>query len=106
MFIPHTRNSGLAKELKDKETRLTGENVKIVERAGSKLENILTSKDPWKGMDCGRKNCFLCTTKTITGKNLNVDCTKRNLLYEIKCLTCEKREVDRSAILLPTNFTP
>ena len=52
MFIPHTRNSGLARELKDKETRLrelTGENVKIVERAGRKLENILTNKDPWKG---------------------------------------------------------
>ena len=100
IFVPHTRNSGLARDLKEKENKLqevTGDKVKIVERAGKKLENIIAGKDPWKGKDCGRTNCFLCSTKVLTGKDLNKDCTKRNLLYEIRCLTCENRELDRIA---------
>ena len=98
IFIPHTKGSELATQLRDRETRLqevTGDKVKITERAGRKLENILTGKDPWKGKDCGRSNCFLCTTKVLTGKDLNKDCTKRNILYEIRCLSCEQQELER-----------
>ena len=42
-------------------------------------------------MDCGRPNCLLCLTKTLTGKDKKKDCTKRNILYELKCLTCEEK---------------
>ena len=94
MFVPHTVNSSLAKTLQEKEIKLkeiTGDKIKIVERSGNKLEDLLTRNNPWKGKDCGRPNCLLCTTKTITGKNLSQDCSKRNILYEIKCLTCEKK---------------
>ena len=66
--------------------------MKIVEKSGTRIEDILTGTDPWKGADCGRSNCFLCNTKTLTGENLKKDCTKRNILYEIKCLTCEEEE--------------
>ena len=93
VFIPHTKNSMLAKELRTKELeiqKVTGNRIKIVEKSGNKLEDILTGSDPWKGADCGRNNCFLCNTKNLTGKNLKKDCTKRNILYEIKCLTCEE----------------
>ena len=93
VFIPHTKDSILAKELRNKELeiqKITGNRMKIVEKSGNKLEDILTSTDPWKGADCGRSNCFLCNTKNLTGKNLKKDCTKRNILYEIKCLTCEE----------------
>ena len=98
IFVPHTKESNLARELRDKEMKLqeiTGDRIKIVERAGRKLENILTNKDPWKGKDCGRSNCFLCSTKVLTGKDLKKDCTKRNILYEIRCLTCEKDELEK-----------
>ena len=94
MFIPHTVDSGLAKILKEKEEKLkeiTGEKVKIVEKAGMKLENILTKNNPWKGQDCGRPNCLLCMTKTLTEKEMKKDCSKRNILYELRCLTCEER---------------
>ena len=70
---------------------ITGDRMKVVERAGQKLEKILTGKDPWRGADCQRTNCFLCSTKVITGKDLKKDCSKRNIVYEIKCLTCERR---------------
>ena len=90
-----TSNSNLARDLREKETELekiTGDKMKIVERSGRKLEDILTHNDPWKGADCKRPNCFLCNTKTLTGKDLKKDCTKRNILYEIRCLTCEHEQ--------------
>ena len=46
-------------------------------------------------MDCKRKNCFVCSTKVLTGKDLNKDCTKKNIIYEIHCLTCEEKENER-----------
>ena len=98
IFVPHTNNSELAQELRKKEetiANITGDKVKIVEKAGKKLENLLAGKDPWKGKDCGRPNCFLCSTKSLTGKETNKDCTKKNVVYEIVCLSCEQREKDR-----------
>ena len=98
IFVPHTKDSGLAKILREKEEKIvevTGDRVKVVEKAGRKLEDMIAGKDPWKGADCGRKNCLICSTKTLTGKNLKADCTKRNILYEIHCLTCENRELER-----------
>ena len=74
---------------------MTGDKVKVVERASTKLEDILTRKNPWKGMDCQRPNYFLCFSKMISDKDKTKDCTKRKILYEIRCLTCEKREVER-----------
>ena len=100
IFIPHTPNSELAKELRNKENemyKITGDKMKIVEKSGNKLEDILTKKDPWRGADCGRANCFLCNTKLITEKDKNKDCTKRNIVYEIRCLTCETNEKERIA---------
>ena len=97
IFIPHTKDSSLAKVLRERETKIqevTGDRIKIVERAGKKLEDLVSNKDPWKGADCGRSNCFLCNTKILTGKNLKVDCTKRNIIYEIKCISCEERALE------------
>ena len=42
---------------------LTGYKLKVVERSGAKLEDILHSSNPWSGKDCGRNNCLLCVTK-------------------------------------------
>ena len=55
----------------------------------------MSGKDPWRGGDCGRPNCFLCNTKNITEKEKKKDCTKRNILYEIRCISCEEKERKR-----------
>ena len=97
LFIPHTRDSGLASIIRERENKLfevTGDKVKVVEKAGQKLEHILAGKDPWRGKDCRRPNCLLCSTKVRTGKELNKDCSKRNITYEIKCLTCETKMLE------------
>ena len=97
LFVPHTNDSILAKKIREKEEKIkdiTGNRIKVVERAGVKLQDILV-KDPWKGKDCGRQNCFVCTTKMLTEKGERKDCTKRNVVYEIQCLTCKDREIKR-----------
>ena len=98
MFVPHTHNSALAKNLREIENNLggmTGSKIKIVEKSGVKLEDILTSSNPWKGQLCNRLDCLLCTTKLKTDKNNKQDCSKRNLVYETHCATCETRERKR-----------
>ena len=71
MFVPCTEGSGLARKLRENEVKMgemTGMRIKIVERAGRKVEDMLTRTDPWKGQDCLRKNCILCSTKERTEK--------------------------------------
>ena len=65
-FVPYTAGSELARRMRDAEEKLlemTGYKMKIVERAGLKLEDILHKADPWQGLDCGRARCMLCLTK-------------------------------------------
>ena len=88
MFVPYTRGSKLAKRMREAESTLqdmTGYRLKIVERAGTKLEDVLVKADPWRGQDCARPNCLLCLTKQRTGKLTTQDCTRRNIVYEIWC---------------------
>ena len=62
MFVPFTMGSKLAKSLRDAEEKLcsiTGYRLKVVEKAGDKLEDLLAKSNPWQGMDCGREACLL-----------------------------------------------
>ena len=77
MFVPFTTGSKLAKEIREAEEKLgsmTGYRLKVVERSGDKLEDLLTRSNPCQGMDCGRKMCLLCQTKQKTESNLSQDC--------------------------------
>ena len=57
--------------------------------------DLLHKADPWQGKDCGRPQCILCETKQKTEKHMNQDCTKRCIIYETWCLSCEEKEVRR-----------
>ena len=96
MYVPQTPGSELAKLLRTNEEQLakiTGNKVKIIERAGVKLQDILTTANPWRGDDCLRTNCLLCHTKNKTEQNMSQDCHKRSLVYETRCLTCERTNI-------------
>ena len=98
LFAPFTHNSALAKELRMAEEKLgelTGYKLKVVERAGMKLEDLLRKSDPWQGSDCYRELCLMCKTKDTTGKNKSQSCTKRSLVYEMWCLECDERENEK-----------
>ena len=59
LFCPFTPNSALKKELMKIEEFINGQSkvgkIRIVERAGPKLGQILTNKTPWKKEWCGRE---------------------------------------------------
>ena len=66
--------------------------MKMVEKAGVKVSSMLTDSDPWSGLDCARESCWLCETKLATGKLTSQECTRRNLVYETFCMTCEEMD--------------
>ena len=87
LFCPQTPNGTLAKQLKEQEvflSQLCGESIKLVERSGSTIRQLLVKSNPWAaGAVCGDADCLLC--KTGGGKQ---DCGKRNICYEIFCKSC------------------
>ena len=98
MFVPFTVGGELLRRLKEAENEMakqTGIKIKMVEKVGVKLVDILHKSDPWQGMDCGRTKCLLCKTKSETEKNVRQDCTQRNIVYETWCRNCEENEIKR-----------
>ena len=75
----------------EKLAELTGYKLKVVERGGQKLSDLLTSSNPWRGIDCGRELCLLCESKEKTGKLKTQDCTRRSVVYEIWCQECQDK---------------
>ena len=74
MFVFYTKGGELARRLRVAEEDLqkqTGVKIKIVERTGRKVIDVLHKADPWQGKDCGRPQCILCETKMKTDKNMN-----------------------------------
>ena len=66
MFIPYTVNGGLAKQTREAEEELgrqTGYKIKIIERTGTRIMDLLHKSNPWQGEDCRRPGCLLCSTK-------------------------------------------
>ena len=71
MFIPYTKHSELATRLRENEQRMegmTGCRIKIVERGGQKLVDILHKANPWAGTDCNREGC-LCPERKRTASS-------------------------------------
>ena len=90
-----TKHSELANRLRDNEEKMesmSGFRMKIVERGGSKLVDMLHKANPWAGEDCQRDRCLLCSTKKDEGKENSQDCKRRNCVYETTCLTCTRRQ--------------
>ena len=100
LFCPPTPNSELAKSLRkiaEEETKDNGWSVKVIERAGIKLQHQVPGlKEP---TDCGKDDCFLHKTG---GQG---DCRKEGLVYKGTCLTCIEKgpssEVDWDGNLKP-----
>ena len=88
LFVPKTPGGELAKRLKTVENdleKMTGERVKIVERAGIMIKRILHKSNPWAGGNCGREGCLVCRFEKGGG-----DCKKRNVTYRTECLKCNE----------------
>ena len=91
LFVQHTRFSEMAKRMRAKMEsleKLGKFRVKIVERTGTKLVDILHKSNAWSLQDCERNDCLICNTES----SKKGSCRQRNILYETFCITCKKKE--------------
>ena len=58
---------------------------KIVEKLGVSIRAKVTKSNPWSLEMCENEGCKPCT---LAGKP--VECRKRNIVYETKCVKCEE----------------
>ena len=66
----------------------TGYRVKIIEKNGMKLENLLVRRDPYSGWDCGRGDCNCCKVKPTS--NTKNNCNRMSVLYAARCENCRE----------------
>ena len=94
IFVPSTENSTLAKEIRSVITQLkpwTGISLKVVERAGEKLEEALHKSDPWENRDCNRPTCKPCKSAYKDEKMRFGNCKRRSVIYRVWCATCKRK---------------
>ena len=95
LFVQNTKDSELANQIKELIQTLkpwTGINLKIVERGGDKVQDLLHKSNPWCEQDCERKSCHTCETSVNSEKSEFKDCTKRSIIYKTWCHTCLVKE--------------
>ena len=63
---------------------LLGFRIKVVERTGKSLRNLMPNTNPWAGEHCSRLDCVTCNQEC----EARPDCTKRSLVYENICTVC------------------
>ena len=89
LFVPCTPNEELKKKY-EKEIKKSGFEIKVIEKSGTKIKDILHKKVPFKKEQCGRDDCFVCTSD---GREKQI-CNKGNINYRISCAEgCEKKDV-------------
>ena len=59
--------------------------VKIIEKTGTQIQQLLTSSDPWETETCSRENCMVCQSS----KDGYSRCKETNLLYMNTCRICK-----------------
>ena len=88
LFCPFTPFPELRNKLQEEEDKINGQRatcrVKVIERAGPKIGEILGNKTPWIKESCGRPNCKPCQTKP--GK-----CKAPGVIYKIQCEECKSQ---------------
>ena len=62
--------------------------VKIVERTGDKIVDLVHKSNAWSNKDCMREDCLICAS--CTDEEERGKCYRRNVVYETFCLTCEE----------------
>ena len=97
LFVERTEGGALIAALRSQETdfnKISLKKVKMVERTGKQVQQILTSPDPWGDELCGRENCLPCAGST-RDRTL---CRTSNVVYKTTCKVC-KSEGQESAYI-------
>ena len=85
LFVTPTPGGVLAKELRKREAELNRNNqerIKIEEKGGLKIKDILCSKNPFPKTTCLQKTCPLCTTSQhveVNTEEVKIPCNTNNM---------------------------
>ena len=96
LFVEYTKWGKLAKSLRELMSRLEkilGYKIKIVEKAGTQIRDFFPLTNLWGGIHCGR-DCPPCSQMSED----QIECTKRNLVYESICATCNPTARNRGPV--------
>ena len=88
--VPNSKNARLLNSLINKEdelARVTGYNVKLVEKSGMPLSRLFQRTS--KRERCHWKDCVVCLVPDRSEKQLRTNCRKSNVVYKGTCVTCE-----------------
>ena len=87
LFVPSTPG-GKLKSMYQSEISKSGIRIKVVEKTGMTLKEQLQVSNPFKPAQCGRRDCFVCTSG---GKG---NCNTEGVTYQINCLgECNEKNV-------------
>ena len=85
MFVDATPNGELAAECK-KALKSSELKIRVVERSGKSLRNVLSRSDPFQKDPCGKDTCKVCNV------NPKINCRRRDVVYRMKCLGCAEND--------------
>ena len=89
LFVPSTPSSSLANILRTHEAENNQgrkSRIKIVEKAGISLKNVLAPNNPWDVQRCSDNECFPCSS---TAGPVKLSCRVPGVVYTIICVICE-----------------
>ena len=59
--------------------------IKVVERSGIMLKDLIGRSDPWKNRGCTRSKCVPCQK----GGGKGGDCQREGVTYSVACQVCK-----------------
>ena len=87
LFVEQTPGGELASRYRQAESNLsaiTGFRIKVVEKTGTAVKNILHKSNPWEDGFCSRVSCYPCQTGD------EKSCFTRNIVYTSQCVPCKE----------------
>ena len=79
LFVPCTPGGILQRRIQEVEDKFTAgtklKRIRVVERGGTKLKDLLCAGDPWSNLRCERKDCLPCGCREDDRTGIN--CQKR-----------------------------
>ena len=88
--MPATPGSQLQKKYQ-REIKDQGFKIKVVEKTGTTLKEVLQNSDPFKQKKCQREDFLVCKQ---AGKS---PCNAHDATYEIECQGCEDKYIGETA---------
>ena len=95
LFVPATPGGALAAAMRKRELELNKNSdfkIKIVEKGGKKLKDILVNKNPFPEQPCEEEYCPLCGITAYTDpppKPSRIRCDTLNVGYRWTCTSCQ-----------------